>query len=357
MEKKTETIRSIAFGRYKRSIGDSLLLSLTFFLMFGSCFALALLGLDFSLTAILLLGLPTLLSMQLMVLRPKKEGVPSNKESFAGFRLYYTFYFGVYRFWLSLGKALLVLVLAALVSSFALFYLLNAVSSSFQEAIVSFSILAQQPETTVQKLYEALSSSRPLLNYCSLVVAISFFFAGYWFFHEIGKNTLNTYVRSFLGGVPARAANAIFSDFFREERKGFFKEYYAANWPAILLYIGGYVLGASLGMLCLGSATYALSFGFIGACLLLSPYLPYFFYAMDEIAKRREKSLVSYSLREAEAALEQTPVEDSSQRENRENIQKYIDDLKKKIEEKERQDQENKKGNPSSEDKDSSEDD
>ncbi len=340
MEKKTETIRSIAFGRYKKSIGDSLLLSLTFFLMFGSCFALAILGVDFSLTAILVIGLPALLSMQLLVLRPKKEGAPSSKESFAGFKLYYTFYFGVYRFWLSLVKALLVLALAALVSSFALFYLFYAVSSSFQEAIASFSILAQQPETTVQKLYEALSSSEPLLNYCSWVVVVSFFFAGYWFFHEIGKNTFNTYVRSFLGAVPARAANAIFSDFFREERKGFFKEYYGANWLAILLYAAGYALGASLGMLCMGSSTYALAFGFIGACLLLSPYLPYFFYAMDEMAKRREKSLVTYSLREAEAALEQAPVEDASQRENRENIQKYIDDLKKKIEEKERQDQE-----------------
>ncbi len=340
MEKKTESISSIAFGRYKKSVGDSLLLSLTFFLMFGSCFALAILGVDFSLIAILLIGLPSLLSMQLMVLRPKKEEGPSSRESFLGFRLYFTFYFGVYRFWLSLAKALLILVLAALISSFALFYILLGVSSPFQEAVSSFTLLAQQPETTMQKLYEALSASEPLLNYCSWVVVIAFFFAGYCFFHEIGKNTLNTYVRSFLGAVPSRAANAIFSDFFREERKGFFKEYYSANWPAILLYAFGYAAGASLGMLCFGSASYALGFGFIGSCLLLSPFLPYFFYAMDEIAKRREKSLVSYSLREAEKALEQTPVEDPTQRENRENIQKYIDDLKKKIEEKERQDQE-----------------
>ncbi len=340
MEKKTEKISSIALGRYKKSVGDSLLLSLTFFLMFGSCFALAILGVDFSLIAILLIGLPALLSMQLMVLRPKKEEGLSSKESFAGFRLYYTFYFGVYRFWLSLVKALLILVLAALVSSFALFYILLASSSSFQEAISSFSLLAQQPETTMQKLYEALAASEPLLNYCSWVIVIAFFFAGYWFFHEIGKNTFNTYVRSFLGAVPSRAANAIFSDFFREERKGFFKDYYSSNWLAIILYALGYSGGAAIGMLCFGSSSYALAFGFIGACLLLSPYLPYFFYVMDEMARRREKSLVTYSLREAEAALEQTPVEDATQRENRENIQKYIDELKKKIEERERQEKE-----------------
>ncbi len=352
MEKKTETISSIALGRYKKSVGDSLLLSLTFFLMFGSCFALAILGVDFSLIAILLIGLPALLSMQLMVLRPKKEEGLTNKDSFAGFRLYYTFYFGVYRFWLSLLKALLIFVLAALVSSFALFYILLATSSAFKEAVSSFAILAQQPETTMQKLYEALSASEPLLNYCSWAIVISFFFAGYWFFHEIGKNTLNTYVRSFLGAVPSRAANVIFSDFFREERKGFFKEYYASNWLAIILYVLGYSGGVAIGMLCFGSASYALAFGFIGACFLLSPYLPYFFYAMDEMAKRREKSLVAYSLREAEAALEQTPVEDPAQRENRENIQRYIDELKKKVEEKERQEKE--KDDPSDKENDPS---
>ena len=355
MEKKrTDCIASRALLRYEKSVGDSLLLSLTFFLLFGSCFALAIVGLDFSLLGILLIGLPALLSMQLMVLRPKKEEGLSNRESFLGFRLYFTFYFGVYRFWLSLLKALLILVLAALVSGFSLFHILSVASPSFVEAVSSFSSLATQPETTVETLYDALSSSKPLLDYCNWVAVVSLFFGGYWFFHEIGRNTFNTYVRSFLGGVPSRAANAIFSDFFRQERKGFYKEYYKANWLAIILFALGYAGGAVFGVLVMGSASYGIAFGFIAACLLLSPYLPYFFYVMDEIAKAKEKTLVSYAIKEAEAALEMTPLDDSTQQENREKLQKYIADLKRKIEESENEKQAEMKDDSSSEDDDPS---
>ncbi len=351
MENKTNGIGHIALNRYKNSVGDSLLLSLTFFLLFGSCFALILIGIDLSLLGVLLIGLPALLSMQLMVLRPKKEDGPTTKEGFLGFRLYFTFYFGVYRFWLSLVKALLVLILAALVSSFTLFYIFNACSLPFREAFSSFSYLATQSETTVQKLYEALSSSQPLMSYCSWVAVISLLFAGYYFFHEIGKNTFNTYVRSFIGAVPSRAANAIFSDFFRQERLSFYKDYYKANWPAIILFVIGYAGGAAFGMFLFASPSYAISFAFIGACLLLSPYLPYFFYVMDEMAKRREKSLISYSLRQAEAALEQTPLGDANQQETRESIQKYIDELKKKVEDEEAKEKENGEDNSSPDDK------
>ena len=333
MEKNNAKIGHLALERYRKTLGDSLLLSLTFFLLFGSCFALAIIGVDISLLGILLIGLPALLSMQLMMLRPKKEEGLSNKQSFLGFRLYFGFYFGVYRFWLSLAKALLLFVLAALASSFALFHILYAVSPSFKEAVSSFSELAMQSETTIEMLYSALSSSTPLLNYCSWVMVIAFFFGGYWFFHEIGKNTLNTYVRSFLGAVPSRVANAIFSDFFRQERKPFYKDYFKANWLAPILFILGYAGGSSLGMLLLGSSSYGIAFGFLGACLLLSPYLPYFFYVMDEIAKKREKSLLSYALKEAEMALEQTPIGEMDQQGNRERLQKYIAELKRKIEE------------------------
>ena len=349
MEKRKTDIAHLALSRYKKSVGDSLLLSLTFFLLFGSCFALALVGIDLSLLAILLIGLPALLSMQLMVLRPKKEDGPTNRESFMGFRLYFTFYLGVYRFWLSLLKALLVLLLASLVSGFSLFYILNSSSPSFVEAVSSFSSLASQRGTTLESLYEFLSSSEPLLSYCNWTIVIAFFFGGYWFFHEIGRNTFNTYVRSFLWGVPSRAANAIFSDFFHQERRSFYKDYYKANWLAIILFVLGYAGGASFGVLVMGSASYGIAFAFIAACLLLSPYLPYFFYVMDEIAKAREKSLVSYALKEAEEALEMTPLDDPVQQESRERLQRYVTELKRKIEEKERQEE-----NPPSEEEDPS---
>lgn len=336
MEKKKDKIASAAFSRYRETFGDSLVLSLTFFLIFGSCMAVGILGIGFSLIAVLLIGLPALLSMQLMILRNDKEKGLSNRQSFMGFRLYYSFYFGVYRFWLSLFKALLVLILSSLVLSVALFYVYQASSSTFLAEVETITALFQQSDAPLSKLLETLNDSPSFLSYCSMVAVSSFFFAGYFFFHEIGKNTFNTYVRSFLGAAPSRMANAVFSDFFRGQRSGFYKDYYQANWVGIILFALGYAAGAAIGVICMGSISYALAFGFVGASLLLSPYLPYFFYAMDEIAKKREKDLFTYALSEAERAMEQNKGLDEFRQEDFENLQKYIEDLKKKIADEER---------------------
>jgi hypothetical protein len=348
MGKNKSKISKLAFKRYKESLGDSLVLSFTFFLLAGASLALGFLGVDFALIGVLLILLPALLSMQLMILRPAKEGGLSTRQSFRGFRLYYSFYFGVYRFWLTLLKSLICLILFVLISSVAFYYVFSAVSSDFTKEALDFAELSQQSDTNINALYECLNDSPSLLNYISIVFLVSFFFASFEFAHEIGKNTFNTYVRSFLGASPSRAANAVFSDFFRTQRRSFYKEYYQANWPATILFSLGYGLGVFLGYWAFKSITYALALGFIGAMLFLSPFLPYFFYAMDEIARRREKALLAYSLDGAEKAMEQNANLETFAEEDRQRLQKYIDDIKKRLSEGDDQKDEDKKDdNPS----------
>ena len=320
---------------YKKDLGDSLLLSLSFFLLCGACLCLGFLGVDFALIGIACVGLPALLSFQLMCLREKKEEGPSNAQSFQGFKLYYSFYFGVYRFWLSLLRSFLVFAVAFFALSFAIYYCFMALSPDFASEIENFALLLSQQDTTVNDLINAFSSSPKLLDFTGVCALSSFGIGGYWFVHEISRNSLNLYIRSLLGGAPARFANALFSNFFREIRPTFYKNYYSFNWPGILFYALGYSLGAFLGYHFLNNLTYALALAFIGACLFLSAYLPYYFYGLDEIAKKQNKAFLKFSLHQAELSLSESKAQSEMENEEMEKLKKDVDELKKRLDKEE----------------------
>lgn len=331
MEKTNEPIAKKALNHYKKDLGDSLLLSLSFFLLCGGALCLGFIGVDFALIGILTIGLPALLSFQLMCLRDKKEGGPTNAQSFQGFKLYYSFYFGVYRFWISLLRSLLIFVLTFLALSFVFYYGYLALSPEFSSQLDAFALLLSQQDTTVNELTEAFSSSPKLVEFTGVCTLSSFVIGGYWFVHEIARNSLNLYIRSLLGGAPARFANALFSNFFREIRRDFYKDYYSFNWPGILLFLAGYAVGAFIGYYFLGSLTFALGCAFLCACLLLSPYLPYFFFGLDEIAKKQNKAFLRFSLHQAELSLSESKARSDVESESVEQLKKDVDELKNRL--------------------------
>lgn len=292
---------------------------------------LGFLGVDFALLGILLIGLPALLSFQLMVLRDRKNEGLSNDQAFRGFRAYYSFYFGVYRFWLSFARSLLVFALAFLAISLSSYYIYSSCSQEFAEQAYEFALLLSQQGTAVEKVLEAYQNYGALQEFSAVSLLSSFGLAGYWFVHEIGRNCSNLYARYFLAGAPARFANAQFGDFFRRSRKTFYSFYYPCLWPGILLYALGYGLGSSLGYLFTKNATFALTFGFLGALLLLSPFLPYFFYAIDEYSKGANASFVSYILAEAESTLKTAEEKNELNAEETRQLHNDIDELKKRL--------------------------
>ncbi len=334
MEKKSESLAAKALKRYKGSASDSLALSFVFFLLFGASLCFDFLGLDFALLGVLLLGLPSLLSFQLMCLREGKENGLSHAQAFRGFRLYYSFYFGVYRFWISLLRSLLILILCLLILGFPVYYILLASSPSFASEAQEFALLLTQQTTTLQEAMEFYSSAPSLQTFAAILCLSSLGAFGLCFVHEIARNTLNVYIRSILGGAPSRFANALFADFFRQQRKSFYKAYYPAVWPGILLFAFGYGAGASLGFVFTQNLAFSFSFGYLFACLLLAFFLPYFFYVMDEIAKIETKPFLAYSLREAESSLKQSVARKELNDEEIDNLRKSIDEMKKKLDEK-----------------------
>ncbi len=338
MEKKSESFAAKALKRYKGSLSDSLALSFVFFLLFGASLSFGFLGLDFALLGILLLGLPSLLSFQLMCLRDGKENGLTHAQTFQGFRLYYSFYFGVYRFWFSLLRSLLALILSLLVLGFPLYYILLASSPSFASEAQEFALLLSQQNTTLEEALEFYLSASSLQMFTAIVSLASLGISGLYFVHEIARNTLNVYIRSILGGAPSRFANALFADFFRQQKKSFYKAYYPAVWPGIVLFVLGYGVGSSLGFVFTQNLAFSFSFGYLGACLLLSFFLPYFFYVMDEIAKTETKPFLAYSLREAESSLKQSVAQKELNEEEINNLKKGIDEMKKKLDEKDPED-------------------
>ncbi len=335
MEKTNESIAKKALNHYKKDLGDSLLLTLSFFLLAGAALCLGFIGIDFALIGVLTVALPALLSFQLMCLREKKEEGPSNAQTLQGFKLYYTFYFGVYRFWISLLRSILVFTLAFFALSFIVYYAYLAISPQFASEVDAFALLLSQQDTTVNELTEAFSSSPKLIEFSSVCILSCFGIGGYWFVHEIGRNSLNLYIRSLLGGAPSRFANALFSNFFREIRREFYKDYYSFNWPGILLFLFGYAFGAFLGYFFLHNLTFALALAFISACLFLSPYLPYFFFGLDEIAKKQNKAFLKFSLHQAELSLSESKARSEIESEGVEQLKKDVDELKKRLDQEE----------------------
>ncbi|MDD6917272.1 MAG: hypothetical protein PUJ40_02330 [bacterium] len=334
MEKKTNSIIEKALARYKGSLGDSLVLAFTFFLLAGGSLCLGFLGVDFALIGILLIGLPALLSCQLMILRDNKDDGLSNAQAFRGFRLYYSFYFGVYRFWLSLLRSFLVFLLAFLVIGFSSYYIFLAASEEFLDQVTKFATLIYQEGTTLEQVLQAYENSSVLRDFSSIVLLCGFGIAGYWFIHEIARNAYNLYVRSAMAGAPARFANAQFAGFFRQSRRKFYSFYYPCVWPAILLYILGYALGAWLGYRFTGNATYAIAFGFLGSLLPLSFFLPYYFYGLDEYAKGENASFMAYVLSEAESSLKMAEGSQSFSEEELKQLRNDVAEIKKKLSEK-----------------------
>jgi hypothetical protein len=133
-------------------------------------------------------------------------------------------------------------------------------------------------------------------------------------------------------------------------KKDFWKDYYSALWPLLVLMIVGFLGGGALAMLWSGSVYDWLLIGFAGAGIFLTPFIPYYFYVMESLSQKYKGAFAKYSISLAQRTLKELEDAQRLSEGEAQALKKSIDDAKKASEAIDAQDNEGKDDDDKDED-------
>jgi len=308
--KEKNSLASAAFVLFKKDYRKNLAASFTFLMIEIMVIAVAY-AYSFSLiVTVPFLLIPFFFALQMSV-SSYKGGAPLSSRVFLRFfGLYFspsTPFYGVYRVFLCLLKALGVAFLSSLLIGGVYYSIAVSVDPSFLASVDQLGSIIESG--TSQDLYDFLASNGPIMLYQRVLILSSYGLGFYMFVHALSVNTLNPYVRMALQGAPSRVANGIFGGGFKEIRRGFYKEYYKSLWPGILLLVGGYLAGIGFGLVWFTDPDRLFVLGLAGSGLFTFAFIPYLLDVVELLATRYEKNFAEYSLNMAKRTLDQLKAE------------------------------------------------
>ncbi|MCH3909909.1 MAG: hypothetical protein LKF75_03635 [Bacilli bacterium] len=345
-----KSIKDIAWGRYKKEWKKILPTSFNFFMVMAIVLAVG-----YFFPATLYITIPFVLVPFLFAYEMSssyiKKGSPMNNQTFS--RFYMSYYapnfFGCYRIVYHFFLSLLWGLLASFIVACVYYLIAMNVSDSFVTAI---NYVMEQIEAggNINNLSQYLSSNTAFLYYSNTVTAVQFGVGFYFFMHYMSYYGLSPYIHMIVVGDNVRAANAIMVGGIRLVKKDFWKDYYSALWPLLVLMIVGFLGGGALAMLWSGSVYDWLLIGFAGAGIFLTPFIPYYFYVMESLSQKYKGAFAKYSISLAQRTLKELEDAQRLSEGEAQALKKSIDDAKKASEAIDAQDNEGKDDDDKDED-------
>lgn len=198
---------------------------------------------------------------------------------FVMFRAYYSQIFrGGYKVILGLLKALLAFLVSSVILSSILAVTVLAKDPGYLSLAEEIKEITD-PNVLTDAIDNFINTNQTINNITIIVNCVSTYFALYMFMHHFGVNSVK-YNYNFLAKMPLpmQDLNIISKQVHKENRKGFYKDYYRAFWFLAIILTIGYFGGATLAYFFINNVNMVqISFvGLFGAFILLLFFVPYF---------------------------------------------------------------------------------
>ena len=286
MANRSKLIRN-SFDNYRLSPISSWILGLTTGLSIAAIMAL---GLIFPLISILtfpLLVLPIVFSTTLQHLILKTKAQISVASSFKGFALYFTIpYRSSFRFLFSLLTSFIIFLIFEMSASFIVTMLLQLTSTNFVDAINHLYEVLYSEGFTIEEFSEVFTAYDGILfKYFCFTILPTLYIGLTFLIYNCSRNSIMIYYQMNHISINPRLSRFIYLDAVRRNRFRMLGDYLMLNWPLYVLLLAGfgvgsylgYILGANINVIYSDILTTMVTSGFIGAAVLSSFFLPFYF--------------------------------------------------------------------------------
>lgn len=188
---------------------------------------------------------------------------------------------GQLQVWNVLVNSFLIYMVIEILIMFLLSAIATNEGSPFKPLFDELMALDFSSVTRYSQMDQILLKYESLIRLTSLISTyFSLFFAAYYFFHTIARNTLRYYLAPTLLNAPNRLVTYVFKGTMRLHRKEYVANYYKTLWPLTVIFVASFTLSyfligfygptyIDIGLLSLTSI--------LISCALLLPFLPLVF--------------------------------------------------------------------------------
>lgn len=291
---KIKELRKIAFKKYKSHRLNSWILATICALFIAAITLISIVSEALVIIFIPFVILPFFFACTLLHSYLAKEDELSFSNLFSYYRMFYA---NPFRSSFSVIRSLLKSIIVELVLGFAatgIVYAIYSQSETFMitinqilESISDMSITTEQ----LQSLLEA--NNNELANFVDLTNSLNFLIFSFSFIFFILKEQITIYVRLAIRMVPL--AHQIARESIKKNSKEFHKNYFALNWPMLVLILLGMVGGCFLAIFVFNKYSLCGPLGLsIGIALTLF-YLPFYFANQETIFENLKIDISSIS--------------------------------------------------------------
>lgn len=307
MEKKTpenSSLASLAWASYRKEAKALFPTAFNFTMILIAVFALGIYFPPSLYLTIPLVVLPFFFAFQMTTAYLRKGTQMDNAQFWRFVSSYFQVPFaGCYRVIVHLLFSFLWSILAAWIASFAYYGIASAVNPEFVSSISTIASYIEAGDAT--SATSALQSSLELSYLVNTVAAIELSVFSFAFFQQTAAWGMSPLLRGTIIGGDARMCNSVYVGGIRQVRRAFWKDYFLALWPGLLLFVVGYLGGGAIMMRYSADVTQWVAAGLAGASLLLLPFLPYYFHVMGYLIDKYRNSFANFAIKLAQSTLQE----------------------------------------------------
>ena len=316
-----------AFATYRKYWTSKLAASFTFVVFTLASLAIGLFGSYVFLILVPIIVLPIFVCLQLINSAFAKGMALTQKNFFSFYRSAFTPTMnGAYQVITSFLKAALVY----LAMSFLVIIIMTQVfltrSATFASEIDSMTALIANGG--FQEALDAYESNATIIFISSISTLVSGGLSLLVFLHFIGRNTIVPHLAISMAALPGRIAYSVHRQGLKIFKHEFNSDYYKSVWIGIPLVLCGFTGGVLATYFFTNNAYLILLAGFAGAFILITPFLPYFLDVIEEMFKKYKDRYVQVSIDQAKKIYEEIKAASEMNEEQRQEIDKLINDLK-----------------------------
>lgn len=287
-----ESLRSVSFNRFKSNPSSYIAIGIMGGLFLVIAVVLAFVSPTLLLFSIPLVGLPFLFashiaSYYLQINQP---------VTFSAFLRYYYGFFrsqfrSSFRAIASFLKALLFYFFSVLIASLVLVIIFsNQYGEVFTKSLMELGYsYFYSMDTTYEELIAMMNANDGmLLTFIFYVSAFGIPLAMLAFIYFISFASISIYYRANVAFAAPPLLRMSISNTYASQRKNMRKDWFALNWPMLVLSFVGMVLFAALDILLIKRVDLLPAFVMVGGVAMLVFYLPFYFTNMEVIYKKYE---------------------------------------------------------------------
>lgn len=317
-----------AFATYRKYWANKLAASFSFTVIVLASLAIGIFGSYFFLFLIPLIVLPIFICLQLANSAFAKGMVLTQKNFFSFYRSAFSpTMSGSYQVLSSFLKAALIYFGTSFIVIMVMTQFFLSRSSTFAAEIDSITALIGRGG--FQEALDAYESNSTIIYISTISTLISGGFGLLVFLHLIGRNCIVPHLALSMAALPGRIAYSVHRQGLKIFKHDFNIDYYKASWFGVPIIIIGYVGGVMATFFFTSDIYLILLAGFAGTFILITPFLPYFLDVVEEIFKKYKDRYIQVSIDQAQKVYAEIKAASDMNEEQRQEIDKLINDLKK----------------------------